>query len=244
MALNDTVVERYITFGITGLSTLVDSLSAIRYSNVFVKRDENGISSDFASQDKFPRFGNNIDEVDKIASDIVKLYYKLVSEKNYYRNAKVKIGIDSNGMNIVYGKNTGATPDGRFSSVVLSTGANPTSNVDNNGILSALKSIIKIPKELCLNVIVTTLNVTPGALGTKKSERSENIISLLDGFFENKGTHLEMNIIEKNEMLEAYNNGNKYSDFVIRNSGCAVRYSNLSSDQQDSLVDRTYHKVI
>lgn len=243
MALNDTVVERYITFGITGLSTLVDSLSAIRYSDVVVKRNENGISTDFSTNDKFPRFGNNIDEVDKIAFDIVRLYYKLVSEKSFYRNAKVKIGIDSNGMNIVYGKNTGATPDGRFSGVVLASGANPTSNVDNNGILSSLKSIIKLPRDICSNGIVTTLNITPGALGTKKSERCENIVALLDNYFESNGVQLEINIIEKNEMLEAFNNGDKYSNFVIRNSGCAVKYCNLTTNQQDCLVDRTYHKV-
>lgn len=244
MALNDTVVERYITFGITGLSTLVDSLSAIRYSNVLVKRDENGLSTDFQAQDKFPRFGNDIDEVDKIAVDIVKLYYKILSTKSFYRNAKVKLGIDSNSMNIVYGKNTGATPDGRFKLVALSSAASPTSNVDNNGLLASLKSILKLPSKLCSNGIITTVNITPGALGTKKTEQSDNIINLLDNYFENGGNHLEINILEKNDILQAFNNGNKYSNFVIRNSGCAVRYCNLTSEQQDNLVDRTYHKEL
>lgn len=244
MALNDTVVERYITFGITGLSTLVDSLSAIRYSNVLVKRDENGLSTDFQSQDKFPRFGNDLDEVDKIASDIVKLYYKILLTKSFYRNAKVKLGIDSNGMNVIYGKNTGATPDGRFKLVALPSAANPTSNVDNSGLFASLKSILKLPSKACTNGIVTTVNITPGALGSKKTESVENIISILDNYFENGGNHLELNILEKNEMLQAFNNGNKYSNFVIRNSGCAIKYCNLTSDQQDSLVDRTYHKVL
>lgn len=244
MAFNDTVVERYISFGITGLSTVVDSLSAIHYSKVKVNRNENGISTDFIVENKFPRFGNNSDEADRLALDIVKLFNKLVLEHHFYRNAKPKIGIESMGLNIVYGNNTGATPDGRFKGVAYAPGVNPISNVDCNGVLASLKSIMKIPSILCKNGIITTLNVNHNALGSKKSERAENIIGLLDGYFSQNGSHLEMNIIDRNILLEAANNEKQYDYLVIRNSGCAFRFIDLTETQQDDLADRTFHKVL
>lgn len=244
MALNDTVVERYITFSIAGLSTVVDSLSAIRYTNVKVNRDENGLSKDFTIEGKFPRFGNNQDEVDKLALDIIRLYSKFIREINYYRNAKPKIGVDSNGLNLVYGKNTGATPDGRFSNVPFSIGINPTSNVDCNGALNSLKSVLKIPGEICSNGIITTLNINSSAFGTKKSECIENIVKLLDEFFGKKGSQIEFNIMDKNVLLDAYSNNNKFSNLVIRNCGYSIKYSDLTDEQQDDLIDRTYHKVL
>lgn len=242
MAFNDTVVERYITLGICGLSTVVDSLSAIRHSKVTVIRDENGISTDFTTDSKFPRFGKNEDEADKLAIDIIKLFNKFVQEHHFYRNAKPKIGIESSGLNIIYGINTGATPDGRFKGVAYAPGVNPTSNVDNKGVLSSLKSIMKIPSKLCLNGLVSVFNINSNALGTKKSERAENLIGLLDGFFGQNGSHIEINIIDKNVILEASSNKNIYNTLVLRNGGYTVRYHDLTEVQQEDLVERTFHK--
>lgn len=244
MAFNDTVVERYINFSVAGLSIVVDSLSAIRSTKVKVNRDENGLSKDFVVQDKFSRYGNNLDDVDKLAHDIIKLYSRFINEYNYYRNAKPKIGINSGGLNLVYGKNTGATPDGRFPNVAFSIGVNPTSNVDCNGVLNSLKSILKIPRELCSAGIITTLNINSSAFGNKTSECSENIVKLLDEFFYKNGNQIEFNIIDKNELLEAYNKNDKFNDLIVRNCGYSIRYSDLTDDQQDNLIDMTYHKVL
>ena len=242
MALNDTVVERYVTFDISGLTTVVDSLSAIRYSKVKVTRDEKGIVNDYAIGNKFPRFGNDIEDVDKLAIDIIKLVNKIVSGRNYYRNAKPKIGINSYNMNVIFGKNTGSTPDGRFKEMPFSVGVNPISNIDSNGFITSLNSILKIPSNLCTNGIITTLNINPGVLGSKNSESSDKIIKVLDSFFDEKGRHIEINIIDKNILLEAYNNPLKYDGLVLRNSGCLILYKNLSSEQRDNLIDRTFHK--
>lgn len=244
MAFNDTVVERYITFSISGLSVVVDSLSAIRSTTVKVNRDENGLSKDFIVQDKFSRFGNNSDDVDKLAQDVIKLYYRFINEFSYYRNAKPKVGVSSGGLNIVYGKNTGATPDGRFSSVPYSTGINPTSNVDCNGLLNSLGSILKIPRGLCNAGVITTFNINSSALGTKLSECIEGLVKILDDFFDKNGIQIEFNILDKNDLLEAYNKNDKFNNLVIRNSGYSIRYSDLTDEQQDSLIDSTYHKVL
>lgn len=244
MAFNDTVVERYINFSVSGLSIVVDSLSAIRSTNVKVNRDENGLSKDFVVQDKFSRFGNNLDDVDKLAQDIIKLYYRYINDINYYRNAKPQVGISSGGLNIVYGKNTGATPDGRFPNVAFSTGINPTSNVDCNGLLKCLNSIIKIPKELCSAGIITTLNINSSTLGTKLSECYESLIKILDEFFNKNGSQIEFNILDKNDLLEAYNKNDRFNNLIIRNCGYSIRYADLTDEQQDDLIDRTYHKVL
>ena len=244
MAFNDTVVERYISFFVSGLSVVVDSLSAIRSTNVMVKRNENGLSKDFVVQDKFSRYGNNIDEVDKLASDIIKLYSRFINEHNYYRNAKPKIGVSSGGLNLVYGKNTGATPDGRFSNVAFSFGVYSTSNVDCSGVLNSLKSVLKIPTEICSAGIVTTFNINSSVFGNKNSECSENIIELLDEFFDNNGNQIEFNIMDKNVLLDAYNKNDKFNNLIVRNGGYSIRYSDLTDEQQDNLIDMTYHKVL
>lgn len=242
MAFNDTVVERYMTFSMVGLSTIVDSLSAIRYSTVTVNRDENDLSIDFTVSGSYPRYGNNEEKADKLAGDIIKLFNKEVREHQLYRNAKPKVGIESLGMDVLFGLKTGATPDGRFKSTILSVAANPTSNVDRNGLLASLKSTMKLPSNLCLNGIVTTMNILPNAVGTSKEERVENLIGLLDGYFNQNGNHLEINILERNTLLDA----SKISDssLVLRNGGYSIRYSELTKNQQDALVDRTFHGIV
>lgn len=244
MAFNDTVVERYMTFGVTGLINVVDSLSAIRYSKVHVNRDEKGIAIDFTADSKFPRFGINDDQADKLAIDIIKLINKEVREHHLYRNAKAKVGIESLGLNLVYGINTGATPDGRFKGVPYNIGINPVSNVDCNGILSSLKSVMKIPSSLCLNGMITTINISANALGEKKSERAENIIGLLDGYFMQNGSQIEINILDKKLLLAAQKDEEKYSHLVLRNGGYIVRYNDLTEKQQDDIVDRTFHGAL
>ena len=243
MAFNDTVVERYLTIDLAGLSVLADSLSAIRYTRVAVNRDENGISTEFVPDNKFYRFGNDKDEVDNLTIDIVKLINKIINEHRFYRNAKVKIGINSLGLNVVFGNCTGATPDGRFKNTPFAPGANPDSHVDSTGLLNSLKSVMKLPYDLCNGGIVTTLNVNHSALGTKKSERVESIVTLFDEYFNNNGTYIEMNLIDKAVLLEAANRDRRKGSVILRNSGCLVDYSKLSNEFQEDLMNRTFHKV-
>ena len=242
MAFNGTVVERYITFDLTGLSVLIDSLSAIMYSKVKVKRNENGISTDFISNGKFPRFGINDKNVDNIGVEVVKLCNKIINEHKYYRNAKPKVGINSFGTNIIFGKNTGATPDGRFSNASYSIGVNPTSKVDNVGVLDSLNSVLKIPSNYCLNGIVNTLNVNHGVFGSKNSESEDKIIKFLDSFFEEKGRQIEINIIDRNDIMNALNNDSIARDLYLRNSGYLIKFSELNVEQKNDILDSTYHK--
>ena len=243
MAFNDTVVERYLTIDLAGLSVLADSLSAIRYTRVTVNRDENGISTEFIPDNKFNRYGNDKDEVDNLTIDIVKLINKIINEHRFYRNAKTKIGINSIGLNVIFGNCTGATPDGRFKSSPFAPGANPDSHVDSTGLLNSLKSVMKLPYDFCNGGIVTTLNVNHSALGTKKSERVESLVTLFDEYFNNKGTYIEMNLIDKSVLQEAANRDRRKESIILRNSGCLVDFSKLNSDFQEDLMNRTFHKV-
>lgn len=242
MAFNGTVVERYITFDLTGLSVLVDSLSAIRNSNVTVKRDENGISKDFITDSKFPRFGINDNNADSIAAEIVKICNKIISEHNYYRNAKPKVGINSYGTDMIFGNNTGATPDGRFANTSFSNGVNPTSKVDNVGVLDSLNSILKISNDYCLNGICNTLNVNNDVFGEKNSESSDKIVKFLDSFFSENGKQIELNIVDRNKLQEALTKDNLANDIFMRNSGYIIRFGELNEEQQNNILDSTFHK--
>ena len=244
MAFNDTVVERYITLDLAGLSVLVDSLSAIRYTKVSVTRDDRGICTEYTPDSMFYRFGNDKDEVDSLAIDIIRVINKIMSEQRFYRNAKIKLGVNSLGLNVVFGDITGATPDGRFKNTPFAPCANPDSHVDSTGLLNSLKSVMKLPCSICNGGIITTINVNHGALGTKRSERVESIVTLFDEYFENKGSYMEMNIIDKSLLLENVNRDKRRGNLVLRNSGCLVNYSKLSSDFQDDLMNRTFHKVL
>ena len=241
MALNDTIVERYMTFSIAGFSTVVDSLCALRYSKVKVNRDDRGIIIDYVHSGGFPRFGNNDDQADKMASDIVKILNRELGEHHLYRNAKAKLGLDSNIINIFYGNNTGATPDGRFKNVSYPFGANAVSNVDHTGALNAMKSIIKLPNSFLSNGVVNTININMMALGEKKNERTEKLVSLLDSYFNQRVYQIELNIIDKKLLLAAQKKEQKYDNLIIRNGGIPVRYCELSEVEQDNLLDKTFH---
>lgn len=244
MAFNDTVVERYITIDLAGLSVLVDSLSAIRYTRVSVSRDENGICTEYSPDNKFYRFGNDKDEVDSLAIDIIRVINKILGEHRFYRNAKVKLGINSLGLNVVFGNLTGATPDGRFKNTPFAPCANPDSHVDITGLLNSLKSVMKLPNNICSAGIINTLNVNHSALGTKKSERVESLVTLFDEYFENNGNYMEMNIIDKSLLLENSNRDRRRGNLILRNSGCLVNYSKLEPEFQEDLMNRTFHKVL
>lgn len=244
MAFNDTVVERYITFGIAGLSTLVDSLCAIRYAKVHVNRDDKGLTTDFNIDGSFPKFGNNQDEADRIASDIIKLFNKELRNHHMYRNAKIKVGVETVGLNMVYGNNTGLTPNGRFKGVPYAIGACPVGNADTKGLLSSLKSVMKLPKELCTNGIITTVNISGNALGSKKSERAENIIGLLDSYFNQNGSQLEINIIDKSTITSAIKDDRNYTNLVLHNGGFAVRFKDIDNNLSNDLAERTFHEVL
>ena len=250
MAFNDTVVERYMTLGMVGLPCLVDSLCAIKFTDVKINRDEAGNAIDYVVEGKFPRFGNDDENADKLASDIIKIFNKEISNHPLYRNCRAKIGVTSLGLNIVYGNNTGATPDGRFKGVPYNTGINPTSNADNKGLLVSLKSIMKIDNNLCPGGLVTTVNVVNQVLGEKRSEKSNNLIGLLDGFFNGKGDFIEINILDKAMLMEAQDNPLKFSKFVIRNGGMLLRFNDLDSQVKESAdeiisnEDNTYRRLI
>lgn len=242
MSFNDTVVERFMTIDLTGLSVLVDSLSAIRYSDVKVVRNNLNVSEEFISDNLFPRFGNNDDKVDLLASDIIKLVSKIINQFHFYRNAKPKIGINSFSCNILYGKNTGATPDGRFKGIPYSVGVNPTTNADSKGLLESLNSILKIPSNYCTNGIITTININRGLLGNKNSESADKLLKIINNFFEEKGRQIEINIIDKNKLIESTNK--VFTDIVLRNSGCVLNYDYLKPEQKESLIDITFHKSL
>ncbi len=242
MALNDTVVERTISLNLTGLSTLVDSLSAIRYSNVKVNRDENGLVTEYVLEGSYPKYGNNNDEADKLTIDIIKLYSKLLQQHHFYRNAKIKIGTCTYFSNVLYGNNTGATPDGRFKGIPFSVAINPVNNIDENSALKTLKSILKIPNELCNGGIIETINIDYNAIGSKRSERAENLIGLLDSYFAQGGNHLEFNIIDKSILIETSNNSKKYDRLILRNSGMAINFIDLNEKQQNDIIDRAFYR--
>ncbi len=244
MAFNDTVVERSMTFNLIGFANVIDSLSAIRFADVQVNRDENGLSTDFVIKDSFPRFGLGDVTVDKLASDTIKMISKELQSHHMYRNATIKMGIASSFLNVVCGTNTGATPDGRFKGAPFAFNANPISNIDNKSLINSLKSVMRLPSNLCQNGIVTTVNTTANTLGTKRNERANNMMVLLDSFFGQKGTHIEFNLIDKKVLLDAKDNDKKGSDIVLRSGGCAIRYKELSTQQQESLIDQTYHEVL
>ncbi len=237
MAFNDTVVERYMTFNIAGFATLVDSLSAIRFAKVKVNRDENGLSTDFTITGDFPHYGNNLDDVDKLASDIAKLINRELSGHHLYRNANIKLGFQSLGMSIKYGSNTGSTPDGRFRGSAYPFNADPVGNKNTRGLLRTLKSVMKIPSKLCSGGIATTVNITALALGSKRTERAENLISLLDGYFKQNGSELEINIIDKKTIQD----NDKTKDIVLCVGGIVTRQNALPDTSKEYLLDLTYN---
>ena len=246
MALIDTDVRRTFATGIAGFSHVVDSLSAIKYAKVKTIRDENGIVTDFAIEGDFPRYGNDDDRADRIAIDLLKDLMKKIRKHHTYRNSEATTSILTITSNVVYGKATGALPDGRKAKEPFAPGANPSYGAEKNGLLASLNSVAKLPYEFALDGISNTQTINPGALGHNTDERVGNLVHVLDGYFANGGHHLNVNVFGREKLIDCMEHPEKpeYANFTIRVSGYAVKFIDLTREQQLDVISRTCHSEL
>ena len=244
MALHDTCVERFMAFGVAGFSVVADSLSAIRFARVSPVTDENGFVVDFKTVGDFPKYGNDDDRVDTIAADMAHRFITELRKTPAYRNAVHTLSVLTITSNVMYGKNTGATPDGRKAFTPFAPGANPMHNREENGALASLNSVAKISYDDCRDGISNTFSVTPEALGRTEEERIENLVSILDGYFAKKAHHINVNVMNRETLMKAYENPEEYPNLTIRVSGYAVNFNKLSREQQREVISRTFHETL
>lgn len=244
MALHDTDVHRFMAFGIAGLSVITDSLSAIKYARVAPVRDENGYITDFKTDGDFPKFGNDDDRVDMIAKDLTHLVITELRKTPTYRNAEHTLSVLTITSNVMYGKHTGATPDGRKAGAPFAPGANPMHNREENGALASLNSVAKLSYDDCRDGISNTFSITPDTLGRTGDERVKNLVSVLDGYFAKKAHHINVNVLNRQTLIEAYNDPTAYPNLTIRVSGYAVNFHKLSREQQREVISRTFHEAM
>ena len=243
MALIDTNVRRTFATGIAGFSHVVDSLSAIKYAKVKVVRDNDGLATDYIVEGDFPRYGNDDNRADDIACELLKTFMGKIKHYHTYRNSEPTTSILTITSNVVYGKATGSMPDGRKDGTPLSPGANPSYGAEQNGLIASLNSVAKIPYEWALDGISNTQTINPQALGHNEDERVNNLVQVMDGYFDQGAHHLNVNVFGVEKLIDCMNHPEKeeYANFTIRVSGYAVKFVDLTREQQEDVIARTCH---